>query len=119
LTGYSLGAEHGAFIVRQEPSFFSRVVFVEGGYSRWTASASSIFAKRGGERVLFACAQKSCVRLAENARALTLRAGAEAEVVDANVGEHVLDGRVAHVIEKRWPWVVAGLPSWAAARGGR
>jgi predicted esterase len=116
--GYSLGANFGAFIVKQEPAFFARVAFIEGDARRWSASNAAIFARGGGERVLFVCAQASCVSGYEQAAALTERAGAEARFVDAKVGAHVFDGRVAAGLKKQFDWLVAGDKRWQS-RGER
>lgn len=112
LTGYSLGAIHAVSILKQEPSFFSRVALVEGGHEAWSAGNAAIFGQRGGRRILFACAQSACLEPAQRSVVFAERGGAEARVVDAGNFGHVLDGRVAQAIKRQFGWLVAGDPRW-------
>lgn len=110
--GYSLGAIQGVSIVKQEPSFFSRVVLVEGGYAEWSSGVATLFAKGGGQRVMFVCTQPACAKQAEVRAAWTERAGAEAKLVDAGNLGHVFDGRVARVVKRELGWLVTDDPRW-------
>jgi pimeloyl-ACP methyl ester carboxylesterase len=112
LTGYSLGAERAQQIARQEPKFFSRLVLVEGGAAGYTPTTATIFAKGGGQRVLFVCAQSACRKAVQPDVIITERAGAEARSLFAGELGHMLDGRVANAIRGEWTWVVAGLEAW-------
>jgi predicted esterase len=107
LAGYSLGAAHAARLLKQEPSFFSRVVLVEGGHEPLTAGVAAVFARGGGRRVLFACGQRACQVEAERRVIYLRRAGAEAELVTALEVGHALDGRMAKAIEQQWQWLVS------------
>lgn len=106
LTGYSLGAIQAAHLSKQEPSFFARLVFVEGGHETWSSTLAALFAERGGKRVLFVCAQASCVETAQIKTRLSERAGVLARVADAGPIGHVFDGRVAAVVKQHWSWLV-------------
>ena len=115
LTGFSLGAAHAVQLLRQEPSFFSRVVLVEGGTQGWSATLGTAFATNGGKRVLFVCTQPACRPGALTALQLTKRGGAQAELLDAGNLGHVLDGRAAAAIKPRFEWLVEGDPRWKSA----
>jgi predicted esterase len=112
LTGFSLGAAHAVELLRQEPSFFSRIVLVEGGTRSWSATLGTAFATQGGKRVLFACTQPACLPGALTAQRLAQRGGALAELVDAGNLGHVLDGRAAAAIKPRFEWLVEDDPRW-------
>jgi hypothetical protein len=115
LTGFSLGAAHAVPLLRQEPSFFSRVALVEGGTQGWSATLGTTFAAHGGKRVMFVCTQPACKPGALAAQRLTERGGALAELVDAGNLGHVLDGRAAAAIKPRFQWLVEGDPRWKSA----
>jgi len=112
LAGFSLGAIHALPILKQEPSFFSRVALVEGAAGGWSAGLAAIFARGGGKRVLFVCAQAACRARAQVAVRFSERAGLEAKLVDAGDIGHVFDGRVASAVKKDFPWLVDGEPRW-------
>ncbi len=112
LAGYSLGASHAARIARQEPSYFSRLVLIEGAYGQWSAGDAAIFAKGGGQKLMMVCAQTACANGAERAVLFTKRARADAELVFPGQLGHVFDGRVASAIKSRLPWLVAGDERW-------
>lgn len=112
LTGFSLGASHAVNILREEPSFFARVVLVEGGAREFSATLGAVFAKNGGKRVMFVCTQPACKPGAQIAVRLTERGGAQAELVDAGNLGHVLDGRAAAAIKPRFLALVADDPRW-------
>jgi len=112
LTGFSLGASHAVNILREEPSFFARVVLVEGGAREFTPTLGAVFAKNGGKRMVFVCTQPACKPAALTAVRLTERGGAPAELVDAGNLGHVLDGRAAAAIKPRFQALVADDPRW-------
>ena len=51
------------------PARFPRLVLVEGGHDAWTRDAAKRFRAAGGDRVLFACGQPSCVGESKEAAA--------------------------------------------------
>jgi pimeloyl-ACP methyl ester carboxylesterase len=112
LAGFSLGATYALGLAKEEPSFFSRVVLVEGGASGWTSALATLFAQRGGERVVFVCGQDSCRTQAERAKLWTERAGADAELIAPGPFGHVWDGRMAAGVKEKWSVVVAGDDRW-------
>ncbi len=116
LAGYSLGALRAVRILKQEPSFFSRVVLVEGGHELLDATTAAVFARGGGKRILFACGQRACAAESERRIVYLRRAGAEAELVTDFAVGHALDGRMAKAIERRWGWLVSGDPQFAPGR---
>jgi hypothetical protein len=60
LAGFGSGAEHAVQIAREEPSFFARLMLVNGGYSAWSATSAAAFEQRGGQRLVFACSDAVC-----------------------------------------------------------
>ena len=118
--GFSQGAIMGAPIISRNPKLFTRAVLIEGGYDRMSPGVVLSFAKGGGERVLFACGQALCDRLAgESAKALGKR-GVEARVVHG-VGEgHSYFGKVADEVRRSFDWVVGLDARWIdpSMRGG-
>lgn len=113
LAGFSLGAIYGVDLLIEEPSFFSRAVLIEGGADRWTSTQATLFARRGGERMLFVCGQPQCRAVAERAKGWTHRAGAEARLLYPGPLGHVLDGKMARAIQAEFGWVVEGDVRWA------
>ncbi|HEY6562253.1 MAG TPA: hypothetical protein VI072_33525 [Polyangiaceae bacterium] len=119
LAGYSLGASHAARIARQEPSYFSRVVLIEGAYDQWSAADAAIFAKGGGQKLMVVCARTACKQGAERAVLFTKRARADAELVFPGQLGHLFDGRVARAIKARLPWLVEGAEHWPTTQGAK
>jgi predicted esterase len=118
--GFSQGAIMGAPIISRNPSLFTRAVLIEGGYDRMSPGVVRSFAKGGGERVLFACGQALCERLAgESARALG-KLGVEARVVHGKGEGHSYFGKVADEVRLAFDWVVGLDARWIdpSVRGG-
>lgn len=114
LVGFSLGAQYAARIAKQEPSFFSRVVLVEGGADQWASGVATLFQRGGGTRVLFVCGRPECTTAAEERRAMSERLGLDGRVASVPGGGHVYDGTVAQALEKEYSWLVAGDSRFAA-----
>ncbi|MBN1605169.1 MAG: hypothetical protein JW940_00975 [Polyangiaceae bacterium] len=112
LAGFSLGAIYALELAKEEPSFFSRVVLIEGGASGWTSAQATLFAQRGGQRLVFVCGQDACRIQAERAKLWTERAGADAELIVPGPFGHVWDGRMAKGVKEKWSLVVAGDDRW-------
>lgn len=118
--GFSQGAIMGAPILSRNPALFSRAVLIEGGYDRFLPALVKLFAKGGGERVLFACGQALCERLAgESAKALG-KSGVEARVVHGAGEGHSYFGKVADEVRRSFDWVVGLDARWIdpSTRGG-
>jgi hypothetical protein len=60
LAGAGSRADVAIKIAQQEPSFFNRLILVEGGYATFSATTGGTYRQRGGQRVLFACASREC-----------------------------------------------------------
>lgn len=111
-TGFSLGAITGVPYLLRDPSNTPRAVLTEGSHDRWTFAAAKSFAKKGGERVLFACGQPSCVSMAKSAAKVLSGSKIETKVVlGAGVG-HGYDGKVAEAIAEEFDWLVEGDARW-------
>jgi pimeloyl-ACP methyl ester carboxylesterase len=107
LIGYAEGARVAAELARQEPAFFARVALVNGEPSAFTPSASSIFALRGGKRVLFFCTTSSCDDSAVSRALLLARANVPAKSVRHDVGPY-LDAPFAEALARELPWLLEG-----------
>lgn len=112
LTGFDVGAEHALYILRQEPSFFARVVLVSGKEVPWLPTLSAIFGEAGGKRVLFVCTSRGCDVSA--ARAETSLRLYPVEVRRVFLGEWgpVFDGRVEEALTAEWAWLTDGESAW-------
>jgi len=117
LVGYSLGARYAIELAKQEPSFFSRVVLVEGGGQQWASGAATLYQRGGGQRVLFACREASCRKEARDRVALSQRLGLKAKVVAASGSGHVDDGAVADGLRREYRWLTQGDPRFRGGAG--
>jgi hypothetical protein len=116
LVGFENAADHAAHIAREEPAFFARVVLVNGGVEAWSATHSSLFGQRGGNKLLFVCSSQTCVNAAELHIVFTRRAGADAHVVFAGDGAPLSDPRLTQALGAEWAWLVQGDNRWQTAR---
>jgi len=115
LIGYAEGAAIAAELMRQEPSFFARVALIDGNPNAVTPSATSIFAKGGGKRVLFFCTDLVCQGRAQARATLLTRGGAASKAVTHEVGPW-LDARFAQALSRELPWLLEGDARWAKPR---
>ena len=105
--GFSLGAILGVKIAARRPSLFPRLILIEGGHDAWTAARVKAYAAGGGERVLFACGQKSC-QLAAWAAVQKLRAVHIDSRVVLSVGAgHSYGGAISESIREQLDWLLA------------
>jgi len=107
LIGYAEGAAVAADLARQEPAFFARVALVGGNPAAFSASATKIFAERGGKRVLFFCTDESCDTIGGERALLLTRAGVAAKSVKTDAGPY-LDQRFVDALRGQVPWLVEG-----------
>lgn len=107
LIGYAEGAAVAADLARQEPAFFARVALVRGNPAAFSASATKIFAERGGKRVLFFCTDDSCDANAGERALLLTRLGVAAKSVRADAGPY-LDQGFVDALRGQLPWLVEG-----------
>ena len=114
LIGHAEGARVAAELARQEPGFFARVALVNGEPAAFTPSASSIFALRGGKRVLFFCTSSSCDDSGVARALLLARANVPAKSVRHDVGPY-LDATFTEALAHEIPWLLEGDPRF----GGR
>jgi hypothetical protein len=118
LAGFELGAQHAAAVAQLEPGFFERVLLIDPPAGAWSHTQASLFAPRGGKRVLFVCHGAACRDGAELPVALTRRAGAEARVLDAGDGGPRLDAGTIGQIAGNWGWLQQVTPPIAKAANG-
>lgn len=110
--GFSRGAFLGAGLAAKDPRKYRRLVLIEGGQSPWTEASAAAFARGGGERVLFACGQPSCVDDAEAASALLRRQGVDTRVVHGQGEGHGYRREVKDEVRRAFDWVTEGDPTW-------
>lgn len=104
LIGVRTSAAPAVSVLRQEPAFFARVGLVDGGFSAWTSGTATIFAKRGGKRVLLVCSTPGCAKPAGDAAFLTRRAGALSRVSGPDTG--------GTTSRPEFAWLIAHDPAW-------
>lgn len=109
---FGRGADLVLPVVGQEPTFFSKVVLIEGGAERWSSSFATLFADSGAERVLFACGRPSCGATAERAVTWSKRAGLDGRLVYAGPIGPYWDSRLAGQVGGAWQWLVGDDPRW-------
>ncbi len=102
-TGFSLGAIMGVAIAARRPADFPVLVLVEGGVDRFGDEQARAFAKGGGQRVLFACAQAGCGKTAKKRADRLEKLGIATAVVDAGAVGHTYDGPVADAVARALP----------------
>lgn len=122
LGGFGRGADIAVQISRQEPSYFARLVLVQGGAGGWSSGVATIYARGGGKRVLFACGSERCSKDARAAVVLSERANLAARLVpqelDASPFAAIAGARfnttAAHLLAQSWRWLVDDDPAWRA-----
>lgn len=111
LTAIGPSVGHAIDIAREEPSFFSYLVLVDGKLDRLTRAVVSRYAAAGGKRVLFVCTRVGCdPELA--GKVLALRSGgvdSRALQLPQATG---LDGVTVAALRKEWDWLVKGDARW-------
>ncbi|MDX2053900.1 MAG: hypothetical protein SFV15_15975 [Polyangiaceae bacterium] len=74
-------AERAVQISRTEPSFFSRLLLLDGGYKAWSPVQVQVFSERGGLRVGFVCKEGTgCGEGATHPVVVSRRFGIDARV---------------------------------------
>lgn len=109
--GFSRGAFLGASLVAKHPERFRRVILIEGGQSAWSAESASAFARGGGQRVLFACGQQSCVEESESAASYLRTEKVETKIVMGAEG-HGYKKQVKDQLRRSLGWLTEGDPRW-------
>ncbi len=102
--GFELGADHAAWIAREEPSFFARLLLIEPGELAWSSSQAALFGRQGGVRVLFAGSASNRDSL-ELKAVLTQRSGAQALAIGLDEGG--LGPVNVRRLAQSWSWLVA------------
>lgn len=110
--GFSRGAFLGPQLAAKKPDRFKRLILIEGGHSPWTEDAANAFAKGGGQKVLFACGQQSCVDDALTAAATLGKRKIATKTVLGQGEGHNYKKAVKDELKKQFDWVVDGDPAW-------
>lgn len=103
--------EHAIEIAREEPSFFSYLVLVDGSLARFTTPIMHRFAREGGKRVLFVCTRAGCDANVAG-RALALRSMGVDTRVERLDRATALDATTVSALRKHWDWIVEGDARW-------
>jgi hypothetical protein len=107
LAGFGSGAERAMQIARQEPSFFARLVLVDGGHASLSATAAGAYAQRGGQRLLLGCSKDSC-RAAIEPKIPVLRSqNLAVELLYAGELSGALDPRMVTLLAERFSWLIS------------
>ena len=96
LVGAGGAADQAVLLARQEPSFFRRLILIDGERF-WSSSVAAIFKQGGGERVLFVCESEACRR--SERRLVT---------VSRSVGLDTAFESRPRWLERRSGWISAG-----------
>jgi hypothetical protein len=111
LAGLGPSVEHGIELALEEPSFFSRLLLVDGSTRRLTLPAATRFGAAGGRRVLALCSPDACdPDIDARLRALG-PTGVAARVVRAQRG-HGLDTDMVKTLRGEFAWLISGEPRW-------
>jgi predicted esterase len=114
--GFSQGATMGALVVMRHPKRFPRAVLIEGGVYDWSDSAAQSYRRAGGQRVLFACGQPSCLVRARRSSDALEHAGISARAV-FGAGGHTYEAGVGAELRAQFDWLVEGAPRWSPKAG--
>jgi hypothetical protein len=104
--GLELGADHAAWIAREAPAFFSRLLLIDPSEATWPSSQAAIFGRQSGARVLFA-GDASRQGSLELKAVLTRRSGADARAVALIGPGSGVGPAVVHVLSQSWPWLAS------------
>jgi hypothetical protein len=104
LVGAGTSAEVATLLARQQPSFFRRLILIDG-QRLWSSAVSAIFKQGGGERVLFVCESQRCRDSERQLLTLTRSVGLEV-AVESRPGW----------LERRKGWISAGDPRFEVGR---
>ena len=115
LVGFSMGATQTAFLARDQPDFYKRIVLAESAYAPEPALAfAPPWAKGGGERAIFLCTTLGCEGTYRRAAQNVARQGAPARLDIAGTTEHGMWDQVVQSMRRDWPWLVEGAEGWAS-----
>lgn len=104
--------EQAISLALEEPTFFSRLVLIDGPFARFTVGPAERFGRAGGVRVLFVCTTGAACEADASERVLLLkRAGSDARAATTERGQG-LDGETTALIAREWAWLVSGDPRW-------
>jgi hypothetical protein len=116
IAAFGAGVKPAAWVVRQEPAFFARVVFIGVGSDDWSPGYAGLFAAGQGRRMLFVCSDPACDGDAERYLMMSRGAGIDAKLVNAGDFGRQLDRRVASALSAEFTWLVEDDPRYPAAK---
>lgn len=113
--GFSQGAIHGALVTVLYPQQFPRAALVEGGngfFDEWSPYAARKYARGGGQRVLFGCGSRYCVRTAQRCAGFLAKTGVQTRVAHAEGAGHSYGPAMERRLREQFEWLVAGDARW-------
>lgn len=110
LAAFGAGVRPALEIARTEPRFFNRLALVGAGPELWSAGNAAVYARSGGQRVLFVASDPERLAASRTYWLFANGAGLEAKLRDLGDRGLVLDGEVARGVADEWAWLVAGDP---------
>jgi predicted esterase len=107
LIGFSQGANMGALVASRRPELFGRLLLIEGGYEQWNvAAAERLRSQNRVPRVVFACGQSYCARLARESQRWLKRGGVESRTLFAPGVGHTYAGEVGEQALSSLSWLL-------------
>ncbi len=110
LAGFSMGATQAAFLAREDPRRFPRVVIAENAYD--PASGQAFAAHFAGERVLLSCTTGGCEPTYRRFGAVLANRGVPVRLNQSGSGAHGIWDDVVRSLRRDWPWLVEGARGW-------
>lgn len=116
LAGNDTGAGKVVPIAMQNPTVFSVLWLINGGFQEWASALSTNYAQRGGKLLGLVCSDQACeaetTRVAASARA----AGLKTAIIRPGPLGFKLDARIAEALRLAWrdskpsgsPWSIPG-----------
>jgi pimeloyl-ACP methyl ester carboxylesterase len=113
LAGFSMGGSQVALLARSDPKTYRRIVIGDSAHDPHPAlTFSRVWAREGGERVVFLCTTSGCEPSMRAAARNVATLGVPARLNIAATQVHGLSERAGSSMRRDLPWVVEGAPGW-------
>jgi hypothetical protein len=102
--------EQAIDLALEEPSFFARLLLIDGSLSHLSSGVVERFAAAGGRRVFVICSKGSACESDAGERVASLeRAGVETKLAKPERGRG-LDAEITALVAREWPWFIRDDP---------